>query len=143
MAVLSNPRHERFSQALAKGKTQEAAYIEAGYKPSRPNACKLASSENISQRVAEIQERGAVRAEITIASLTQELLEMKALLMAASVSYRAEDDGDVIDYVSHQHVNAARQCAMDAAKLNGLVIDKAVKAQVSPEELLRQLDGDD
>ena len=33
MGILANPRHERFAQALAKGKTATEAYVEAGYEP--------------------------------------------------------------------------------------------------------------
>ena len=32
---LKNPRHERYAQELAKGKSQAEAYEAAGYKPSR------------------------------------------------------------------------------------------------------------
>jgi phage terminase small subunit len=34
MSALDNPKHERFAQELAKGKSQVEAYAEAGYKPS-------------------------------------------------------------------------------------------------------------
>lgn len=75
MPALTNPRHERFAQELAKGKTADEAYVAAGYKPNRHNASRLKTNETITNRVAEIQERGAVRAEITIADLTQMLME--------------------------------------------------------------------
>ena len=32
MPTLQNPRHERFAQELAAGKTADAAYVLAGYK---------------------------------------------------------------------------------------------------------------
>ena len=38
-APLKNTRHELFAQALAGGKTGDAAYQAAGYKPHRGNAC--------------------------------------------------------------------------------------------------------
>jgi hypothetical protein len=43
MAVLLNARQERFAQGLAEGKSQAAAYIEAGYSPknARANASTL------------------------------------------------------------------------------------------------------
>jgi len=37
MPVLKNPRHERFAQLLASGKSGTAAYELAGYKPSDSN----------------------------------------------------------------------------------------------------------
>lgn len=35
MPVLKNARHEKFAQALAKGKTADDAYADAGFKPDR------------------------------------------------------------------------------------------------------------
>jgi phage terminase small subunit len=55
--MLSNPRHERFAQALAAGKTADQAYQQAGYKPSRPHASRLATDGNVKARVAELQSR--------------------------------------------------------------------------------------
>lgn len=137
MPVLPNARHERFAQELAKGLTQEKAYEAAGYKPSRFEASKLAAKPHISQRLAEIQERGAIRAEITVADLTTKLMGFAEKLEQASMSGEGETSG-----VSHQHLNTARQCLMDVGKLNGLIVDKSAQAQVSIEQLLKELDGD-
>ena len=38
MAILTNPRHEAFAQALARGLSASAAYVEAGYKASTTDA---------------------------------------------------------------------------------------------------------
>jgi phage terminase small subunit len=35
--TLRNPRHERFAQELAAGKTADAAYVLAGYRENRSN----------------------------------------------------------------------------------------------------------
>lgn len=109
MPALSNPKHERFAQALAKGMSQSDAYEEAGYKPSRSAAARLAADVNICERVAEIQERAAARTEITVASITERLL---------AIATRAEKVSDA------PMLQAARASLMDAAKLNGLVVDK-------------------
>ncbi len=61
MPVLSNPRHERFAQELAKGATQIAAYENAGYKPDGGAACNLSRNIKVSQRVAELQTLSAAR----------------------------------------------------------------------------------
>lgn len=53
MPALTNPRHERFAQGLAKGKTQAEAYADAGYKPSEPNASRLTSNEKVQANRAE------------------------------------------------------------------------------------------
>jgi hypothetical protein len=56
MPVLSNPRHERFCQELAKGTSQQQAYVLAGFKAHASNPSALARDERILARVAEIQE---------------------------------------------------------------------------------------
>jgi phage terminase small subunit len=54
MPVLPNPRHERFAQELAKGKSAAEAYELAGYKPNRGNASVLKQQESILSRVSEL-----------------------------------------------------------------------------------------
>lgn len=54
MAILSNPRHERFAQELASGKPASEAYELAGYKPNRGNATTLKQEQSILDRVNEI-----------------------------------------------------------------------------------------
>jgi len=82
MPPLSNARHERFAQELAKGKTQEQAYIDAGYEPdnARSQASRLMSTNaNISARVAEIQGKAAKKVELTLADIIEELQEAREL----------------------------------------------------------------
>ena len=79
MSVLPNAKHERFSQELAKGKTADEAYVLAGYKENRGNAATLKAKQNILDRVQELQTRGAIRAEVTVASILAELEEARAL----------------------------------------------------------------
>lgn len=73
MPVLPNARHERFAQELAKGKTADEAYENAGFKPNRGNAATLKAKQSIQDRVSEILGRGAVRAEITQEMVLREL----------------------------------------------------------------------
>lgn len=110
MPALSNAKHERFAQELAKGATADEAYVSAGYAKNRHNAARLYRDERVQARVAEILERAAVRAEITVASVTERLMRL---------ADKAEDLGDAAG------LQAARACAMDAAKLHGLVVDKS------------------
>lgn len=110
MPALENPKHERFAQELAKGKTQAEAYKEAGYIGDETAACRLSRNVKVTGRVAEIQERAAVRAEITVASITERLM-------------RLADKGESLNEAAGFSV--ARAAAMDAAKLNGLVVDKS------------------
>ena len=81
MPVLTNPRHEAFAQERAKGKTATDAYALAGFKPHDGNAARLSGKERIIARVAEIQSKGAKRAEITVQSLADELEEARAIAL--------------------------------------------------------------
>ena len=122
MSALSNARHERFSQERAKGKTADEAYVIAGFRPHRGNAARLSANESVRARVAEIQERGAVRAEITVASITERLARIADTAECAGVL--KDEDGKVMT-ANSQLLGVARQAAMDMAKVNGLIIDKA------------------
>lgn len=121
MPALTNPKHERFAQLLAKGKGQAEAYAEAGYAPSEPNASRLTSNEKVQERLAELQERAAIRTEITVASITERLL-------AIATKGEASADAPLLA--------VGRAALMDAAKLNGLIVDKSAVAQTTLEDLL-------
>lgn len=110
MPVLANAKHEFFAQALAKGKNQDEAYEFAGYKPSRHHASRLATKGNVTARVAELLERSAARTEISIASITESLLRL-----AVKGENMEEPAG----------LSVARASLMDAAKLNGLIVEKS------------------
>lgn len=137
MPVLSNPKHERFAQELAKGKSQAEAYETAGYKPSEQHASRLASNGKVSKRVAEIMERGALRAEVTVASITESLLR---------IAQKAEATEENAGF------SVARMTQMDLAKLHGHIKDRhehsgpnggAIKHDLSgiPDEKLAQLEA--
>ena len=105
MPVLKNPRYEKLAQALASGKTATEAMEIAGFAGAH-NSTKFTKKEEIIARVAELQERGAKRAEITIASLTEMLKEDREL---------ARELGQT----------AAAVSAVDKmGRLHGLVVDK-------------------
>jgi phage terminase small subunit len=84
MPILENPRHEAFAQALARGSSASAAYVEAGYKENRHNAATLARKQHILGRVSELQEeqlaihqqataQAAANAQVSIESLIAEV----------------------------------------------------------------------
>ena len=85
MPVLENARHERFAQGLAKGKTQEQAYIDAGYSENgaRVSASQLLTNPNVAARVAELQERAAMRVELTLADIIAEIEQARIAALAA------------------------------------------------------------
>jgi len=107
--VLSNPKHERFAQELAQGKTADEAYQLAGYKENRGNASTLKANQIISDRVAVLLERAANRVELTVQTVADNLLR---------IANKAEALGEASGF------SVAKGAWMDAAKIKGLVIEK-------------------
>jgi hypothetical protein len=92
MPALANSRHEAFAQALARGSSATAAYVEAGYKQNRHNAAALAREKHIRTRVNELQEEqlaihqqataeAAANAKVTLESLIAEAEAARAKAM--------------------------------------------------------------
>lgn len=73
MPVLKNARHELFAQEVAKGTKIDDAYAKAGYRPHKTNPHRLRNTEQIAARIAEIQDRGAERAAVSVERIVQEL----------------------------------------------------------------------
>ena len=107
MAPLTNPRHERFAQALAKGMTATDAYVEAGFKANDGNAATLKGNQRIATRLAELQNKAAAKTEITVAKLTEMYLEDRKL---------ARDNVQTA---------AAVSAVTALGKLHGLIIDQS------------------
>jgi phage terminase small subunit len=124
MPALPNARQERFAQELAKGKTAGDAYAAAGYKPNPRNADRFKKNQEIMSRVAEIMERGAVRAEISRANVLSRL--------DAAAKRAGEMKGPAA-------VQAERGALMDIAKLEGWIIDKSETG--APGEFARMTDA--
>jgi hypothetical protein len=106
---LKNARHERFAQERAKGKSIDAAYADAGFKPNRGNAARLNANESVQARITELQARAAEKAVVTIEDITARLLKI-------AEKGEASKDAPLLA--------VARASLMDAAKLNGLIVDK-------------------
>lgn len=122
MTLLSNPRHERFAQELAKGKSASEAYEAAGYKPHQPSASRLLSKAIVAARVTELQAKVAEKAEITALDIVRQLDEDRQLAVSLGQS------------------SAAVSATMGKAKLLGLIVDKAdVTNHVRIEDLLARL----
>lgn len=125
MAALKNAKHEKYASAIASGKSATEAMEAAGYSDPR-NSTRLTKNDEIQSRIAELQNKAAERTVITVASITDRLL---------SIATKAEVSSDA------PLLSVARAALMDAAKLNGLVVEKSLSAQTSVEDLLDQLDG--
>jgi len=125
MGALKNAKHEAFAFGLSRGMTQADAYIQAGYAGDVGAACRLSKNVKVAARVAEIQARTAARAEISVASITERLLAIAA---------KGEEQSNPA------MLAVARASLMDAAKLNGLVTDKAaIEANVNLTKIERAI----
>jgi phage terminase small subunit len=93
MSVLRNPKHERFAQEIAKGKTLEEAHRVAGYRADRRNAQHLRQRDDISRRIEELlanrdkidvraTERAIERTAITKQRVIEELAKIGFANMA-------------------------------------------------------------
>jgi hypothetical protein len=106
MPPLDNPRWEHFAQELAKGHRAQDAYVAAGYKANPGNATRLKLNEKIFARVKELLDRSAARAEVTVASLLNELEEARKL--AAEIN----------------QPSAAVAATLGKAKVAGLIVER-------------------
>lgn len=124
MPVLSNARHERFAQELAKGQSISGAYHAAGYENSPQSASRLLKNAHVSARVSELKADIAAALPVTQASICAELEEARSLAM------RIEQPAPAVS------------ASMGKAKVAGLLVDRTeVKAEVvhdaTPRELAR------
>jgi len=139
-----NPRHERFAQELAAGKSAAEAHRIAGYKPNRGNASHLQSNQSIQNRVAELlQERENIHSQATAkaveaTALTKEWVITK-LIENATRAMQAEahrgEDGEC-EY-SYNGAVANRALELLGKEL-GMFIDR--KEIGSPGEFERMTD---
>ena len=106
MPILENERYELFAQSLAQGKTAQQAYSDAGYKPSRKNAWRLKTNKDIAARVLELRVAASKSAEVSIASLIEEL--EAARVKATSLN----------------QLSAAVRATAEKAKISGLLVEK-------------------
>jgi len=101
MPILANARHERFAQAVAKGKSATEAYRIAGYDGDRHHAARLATNGHVQSRVQEILAAGAQRAEVSVERVLREYARLgfsdirKAVAWRPLVSEAGEDDDGV------------------------------------------------
>jgi phage terminase small subunit len=73
MPILPNTAQEIFAQNVARGKSQSEAYIIAGYKENGSNASVLAARPEIAERINEIKQVAAARANVSAERVLAEL----------------------------------------------------------------------
>src|SRR5262249_24356145 len=85
--ALKNPSHEAFAQALARGMSASAAYVEAGYKANRHNAAAFAREQHIGTRVTELQEEKlAIHQQATAAAAANKQVTIESLIAEAEAA---------------------------------------------------------
>lgn len=127
MAALSNHKHELFAQALAKGECASTAYKSAGYSATGNSAeaaaSRLLSDVKVQNRVVELQERAALKVEITVADIVEMLREDRDL------ARELEQSGSAVS------------ATMGVAKVLGFLkerIEHSGEVTVNHEEIARQ-----
>src|SRR2546427_12869375 len=92
MAILSNSRHEKFSQLVASGTKPAAAYRSLGYssKGAPQSANKLRKRSDVRGRVDEIRQAAAISTAAEIAFDQQRVLNRLDVL-----SHKAENLGQI------------------------------------------------
>jgi hypothetical protein len=89
MPILKNPRHERFAQFLASGKTATDAYELAGYKRDDGNSSHLARNAEITGRVQEITGETLERERATAAVAAERaVVTRQSLIEKAEAVYK-------------------------------------------------------
>jgi hypothetical protein len=124
--VLKNPRHEIFAQALGRGFSASAAYMEAGFRPNRHNAAALAREKHIITRVAELQEQQlAIHQQATAEAAANAKVTIESLI--------AEAEAARIKAMSEKGGAAAAVTALTAkAKLAGMWREKVDQHNTGP-----------
>lgn len=112
---LKNPRHERFAQELARGKSQTDAYAVAGYKPNAGAACRLAENVKIVARVAEILGVAATLAHIDAAWVLKKAVALHEKALGAGAYASAKGALDLIG--KHVEVQAFREQVQHSGRI--------------------------
>ncbi len=120
------PKQEAFAREYAIDKNATQAAIRAGYsaKTAYSQGQRLLKDVEVRAEIERTYSRSAERVELTVASVSAKLL---------ALSEKAEG------MEGPSAINVARQCVMDAAKLNGLVVDSSEVVTRSPEERAARL----
>lgn len=120
------PKQEAFCREYVVDRNGTQAAIRAGYSAHTANeqAARLLANVSIRAQINRLEAANAERTALTAAGITARLL---------AIADKAEE----LD--SAPGLNVARQSLMDAAKLNGLVVETSEQIMRSPEERAARL----
>lgn len=123
MAVLSNSKHKRFAQLIAKGVTAVDAYVSAGYSKAnaRSNASRLSANDGILERIKELKTAVAdkvILAEIRRRNWRVQVLQdrvdrMLALSEARAIMFALQRDEGYefrVDTMAEEHAAILEGC---------------------------------
>jgi phage terminase small subunit len=123
MPILTNNRRERFCQGIAKGLSAVESYRRAGYKAqghgAEVSASQILTNLEVQGRIDELQQRAVLKHEITVDSLTRDLLFVRDNALrtdqnaaaVAALTLLAKIHGFLVDHktVDIVHHKPARQ----------------------------------
>lgn len=120
------PKQERFVQEYLVDMNATQAATRAGYSPKTANeqGSRLLANVNIRAAVNREQNKVAGKIELTVGGVTARL---------CAIAEKAEKLGGA------PGLSVARQSIMDAAKLNGLVVETTETISRSPEDRAARL----
>jgi len=139
VTALSNPKHERFAQELAKGKSAEESYALAGFSPNRGNASVLKHKQNILDRVSEIlDERESIHAQATAEAIKATALTkawvietlMENVAKAMQAKAMTDDEGNTIGEFQYQG-SVANKALELLGKEIGMFVDRSINENVN------------
>lgn len=134
MPALKNQRQEMFCQLVKRGVPPFRAYPEAGYQVHHSNAYRLREKEGPKRRIAELNRGMAMKTQVTVASISDQLDEDRAFAQLV------------------EQAGPALNATIAKAKLHGLVVDRkesggpgdfAQQSAAEVLELVRRELGDD
>src|SRR5260370_9916061 len=136
LPTLKNPRHERFAQLLASGKTAKDAYKLEGYSPSESNASLLSRTEAVRSRVAELQSEALEqqRAAVAVAVERTAITRQRLIEMADEIRTKAIEAGQL---------SAATAALKELGVLSSLRIERAERGTPHEFEILEKLNIDE
>lgn len=121
-----NAKQTAFAREYAIDKNGKQAAIRAGYSAATAEAAasRLLRNVNVRAEIERTLAKSAKKVELTVASVSAKLM---------ALAEKAED------MEGPSALNVSRQCLMDIAKLNGLVVDTHETVSRSPEERAARL----
>lgn len=105
MPILKNAKAERFAQAIFKGKTNNEAYVLAGYKPHPQNAHRMRNKDDVARRINELLVRSETLTNISVERIAQELARIGFSNVTDALSFtnksvRLKNSADLDDDVT-------------------------------------------